>query len=149
MYAGSRLVHLPMRSLEPRCFRRSSSILAADRSCAFGFVLRPCSIRLATNRSRDVPHLIGWARELGPHRLSTMPSSPASLLPMVVASKCSHLAMSSLAAGHRAERSSGGALYLLGRAAPRNEILFWKTSPAMNVILDGKQFSPCDDPRSP
>lgn len=95
MYAGSRLVHLPMLALEPRFFRKSSSNPCGGSKLRFWLRARPCSIRLATNRSRDVPHLIGWALRLGPHHLSTTPSSQKSLLPMVVASKCSHLAMSS------------------------------------------------------
>jgi hypothetical protein len=94
MHVGSRLVHLPMLALEPRFFRKSSSFLAEDRSCAFDFV--PSRVRSALRRTVHVtppPHWVG--SRAGLHRLSTMRSLPASLLPMVVASKCSHLAMSS------------------------------------------------------
>jgi len=138
MHAGSRLVHLSMPALEPRCFRKSSSFLAEDRDRDFGFV--PSRFRFALRRTFHATSPTAWGG-LAARCTSSCDdlTSLASLLPMLVASRCSHLAMSSPRCGTSSREVIWRCALPFGPSSPRNEISFWKTSPAMHVILVGNE----------
>jgi len=134
MYAGSRLVHLSMLALEPRCFRRSSSFLAEDRDRAFGFV--PSRFRSAFRRTVPETSPTAWGGLTARCTSSCDDlTSLASLLPMVVASWCSHLAMSSPRCGSSSREVIWRCALPFGPSSPRNEILFRAPHPRCTSSL--------------
>lgn len=94
------------------------------------------------------PPPLGVGSELRAHHLAMIFTSPASLLPMMVASWCSHLAMSSPRCGSSSREVIWRCALPFGPSSPRNEVPLRRPHPRCTSSL-WERGSSFDAPHSP